>query len=100
VPADDPEDRCGVLDGQWTVTEKLQIGRVLDNGDSVQCSPLALSEGDFVDVGLSFDIAFTKAFNGQRKVRVFLCLEHVLQLLLYNRVSKVMQNYIVCPCFN
>jgi hypothetical protein len=97
MPADDPEDRCAVLDGQWSVTEKLQIGRLLDNGDSVQCSPLALSEGDFVDVGLSFDVAFAKAPNGQRKVRVFLCLEHVLQLLPCNRVSEVWRDISIVP---
>ena len=97
MPADDPEDRCAILDGQWLIAEKLQIGRLLDNGDTVQCSPLALSEGDFVDVGLSFDIALAKAPNGQRKVRVFLCLEHVLQLLPYRRVSEVRNEYYACP---
>jgi predicted RecA/RadA family phage recombinase len=61
----------------------------MDNGATVECSPLALSDGDFVDVGLSFDIALVKAPNGQRRVRVFLCLEHVLQLLPCRQVAKV-----------
>jgi hypothetical protein len=90
---DDPENKCEVLGGRWVVAEKLQIGRLMDNGDTVECSPLALSEGDFVDVGLSFDVALVKAPNGQRRVRVFLCLEHVLQLLPYRQLAKVKQIY-------
>jgi hypothetical protein len=89
LPSDDPDNRCAVLDGSWFVREKLQVGRLLDDGRMIQCSPLALSDGDFVNVGMSFDIAFAKAPNGHRRVRVFLCLEHVLQLLPGQRVSKV-----------
>jgi hypothetical protein len=87
--ADDPENKCEILIGQWVVAEKLQIGCLMDNGDTVECSPLALSDGDFVDVGLSFDIALVKAPNGQWRVRVFLCLEHVLQLIPCCQVAKV-----------
>lgn len=80
------------------VAEKLQIGRVLDNGDTIQCSPLALSEGDFVDIGLSFDIALAKSHNGQRRVRVFLCMEHVLQLLPRTRTAEVSNRYVIHAC--
>jgi len=93
TPADDPENRCAALRGHWKVTDKLQIGRLLDNGETVQCSALALSEGDFVDVGLTFDVAMTKSANGQRRVRVFLLMEHVLQLLPNRRVTEVSNYY-------
>lgn len=68
------------------MSEKLQIGRLLDDGQTVQCSALALSEGDFVDVGVTFDVALARAPNGHRRVRIFLCMEHVLQLLPHRRL--------------
>jgi len=84
-PTDDPHNWGWRVASDWRVTEKLQIGRLLDDGRIVSSSHLALSKGDFVDVGFEFAISN----RGRRGVAVHLCMTHVLQLLPSYAVAEV-----------
>lgn len=61
----------------------------MEDGRSVPCSDLVLSPGDFVDVGVVFDIAFTRTTTGYRKLKVHLGIGHVLRIMSKTQVEKV-----------
>lgn len=79
-PEDDPQGWCPAVNNEWLITSRLQVGKPNSLGVLVQCSPLLLTEGDFVDVAIEIDIASngTPSRNGQ--VRVHLSMQHVILL--------------------
>ena len=79
-PSDDIGDICKSIDATWRVTKKLKIGRWNNEHRLVPCSSTTLSEGDLVDVAVSFDIVIRCPLPGTKLVQVHLNLEHVLQL--------------------
>jgi hypothetical protein len=89
VNVDDPNGWLPKVANQWAVRDVLQIGRMLDNGHMAACSPMALNVGDFIDVGVSFEVAVTRSFNGQRRIHIHLVLSHVLQLMPVRKVNEV-----------
>ncbi|KAJ3552733.1 hypothetical protein NM688_g4000 [Phlebia brevispora] len=53
---DDPEGLAKVVEGEWVVSEKLDIGYQDATGKVHQCPAALLQEGDFVDVEVSLAI--------------------------------------------
>jgi hypothetical protein len=86
---DDPHGWISAIADKWRVVEQLQIGRRLVEGQAVSCSPYALSRGDFVDVGMGFDICTSRTPTGRMRNNVNLSMVHVLQLLPACMISKV-----------
>ncbi|KAJ7158207.1 hypothetical protein C8R43DRAFT_1124829 [Mycena crocata] len=83
---DDPMGYCKAVDAQWRVLSKVRTGQYIfdeaepKDGEKVPCDPLVVSEGDFVDVCLGFDIV-THRRDNQLEVKVHLNIEHVLILV-------------------
>jgi len=74
---------------QWRVMERLQIGSRMKDGRTTTCSPFVLSRGDFVDIGIMFDISSSRTPNGRTRNNVHLSMVHVLQLLPACMINKV-----------
>jgi hypothetical protein len=81
VEGDDPHGWAPPVDKRWRVTDRLQIGSRMKDGRTIACSPFVLSRGDFVDIGLVFDISTSRMPNGRMRNNVHLSMVHVLQLL-------------------
>lgn len=81
---DDPGYKAQKMASSWILADLLLIGQRTSEGHERECSQVLLSEGDFVDVGISFGIVVKK-----RKVSVHLVVDHVSQLLKANDVAKV-----------
>lgn len=77
---DDPHQWAPGVDHIWRVTDKLQTGIREASGNHTLCSPFVFSQGDFVDVGITFDIATTRQPNGRLRNHVHLSIVHILQL--------------------
>ncbi|KAJ7070429.1 hypothetical protein B0H15DRAFT_957685 [Mycena belliarum] len=83
---DDPLGVCHAVDREWRVMNKASIGMYIPDdveacdGAIVPCDGMSLSEGDFVDVCVGFDIVHRRNRNGQEAVQVHLKMEHVLLL--------------------
>ena len=90
-PEDDPKKMCSNLPSNWAVTSHLQIGRKLSDGSTTKCSPLLISVGDFVDVGLEVDVATGGRHN---RNRVHFSITHVLQLLKATDVATVRHHFL------
>ncbi|KIJ58466.1 hypothetical protein HYDPIDRAFT_102598, partial [Hydnomerulius pinastri MD-312] len=78
---DDPSRSAAALKPSWQVTEKLQVGRVIGEV-TFACPPSVLSPGDFVDVGVTFDISVKRNASHEKVVRSHLCIEHFAYALL------------------
>ena len=93
---EDPAGRTVPLLSSWRVLDRLEIGRWAEN-KAIACSSAVLREGDFVDVGISFDIFVLplrrRAYHSNAKhlVRAHLNIEHVLQLCPVEAASEVSQ---------
>jgi hypothetical protein len=77
---------CSKLPDNWIIRDRLQIGRKLTDGSTVKCSPLVISVGDFVDVGLEVDVATGGRYGANR---VHFSITHVVQLMKYADAAKV-----------
>ncbi|KAJ7461254.1 hypothetical protein B0H11DRAFT_2241695 [Mycena galericulata] len=81
---DDPYAFCEGIHKDWRVTKYLSTGRVIGGVDEganiVPCDHTAFREGDFVDVGISIDVAAVPQRRGAPRVDIHLFFEHVLQL--------------------
>lgn len=77
------------MSNHWIVTERLPIGKKVEGQKYVRCNPLILSNGDFVDVAVELDIATSRNANGVTANRVHLSMQHVIQLVTAQDVSKV-----------
>ena len=64
-----------LMDGSQVLGSRLYDGR------TAACSPFVLSRGDFVDIGLVFDISTSRTPNGRIRNNVHLSIVHVLQLV-------------------
>jgi len=73
----------------WHVTKRLQIRSHMRDGRTVACGPFVLSHGDFVDVGIMFDISTSRTPNGRIQNNVHLSIVHVLQLLPICMINEV-----------
>lgn len=89
---DDPVDLAATVNDQWRVTEMLSLGRIVDNSP-VACPASAICKGDFVDVGVSFDVVVKRDRKGGKSVRAHLKLQHVLQLLPARQVGSRIRNH-------
>ncbi|KAJ7126128.1 hypothetical protein C8R44DRAFT_734033 [Mycena epipterygia] len=82
---DDPMNWARRVQNGWRVISKVNVGMfVLDEidpteGDTVPCEPMSISEGDFVDVCVGFDIV-TRYMRGVPSHQVHLTLQHILLL--------------------
>ncbi|KAJ7082093.1 hypothetical protein B0H15DRAFT_952769 [Mycena belliarum] len=91
---DDPMGLCKSIEREWRVLSKCSIGMYLpddyEQSDSaiVPCDGMALSEGDFVDVCVGFDIVNRRGRKGETNIQVHLKLEHVLLLAAAQDISK------------
>ncbi|KAK7027679.1 hypothetical protein R3P38DRAFT_2776739 [Favolaschia claudopus] len=83
---DDPRDLCKAIDRDWRVLSKLSVGQLVEDevDPSVQfrapCEPRTVTQGDFVDVCIGFDIVEKRGKNRETSVQVHLRMEHVLLL--------------------
>ena len=97
---DDPAGRTAPLLSSWRIVNRVEVRRWIGN-KAVACSLAVMREGDFVDVGISFDIfvlpLHRRSFesDAKRMIRAHLKIEHVLQLCPTHtaaEVSDVVQN--------
>ena len=88
-PNEDPENLCGPISDEWIISNRLTIGRKADGNRYVHCSPLIISNGDFIDIAVEFDIASTRNANGVYVNRVHLSMQHVIQLVTVDNVRTV-----------
>lgn len=79
-PEDDPDDFYPAISSEWVVASRLQIGRRLADSRMTKCSPLAINNGDFVDVAVEVDVATSRGRDNQNRIRAHLAMVHVLQL--------------------
>jgi hypothetical protein len=75
---DDPDNLLQKVLNKWRVPSALSAGYITidDEGhtSNLRCSPSVVQEGDFVDLGVGFDIVRRK------KIAVHLSLKHILIL--------------------
>jgi len=76
--SDDPNNWYRRVSNEWTLSKKLQVGRMVSEGNAVAMNVMALSVGDFVDVGASVDVAVTRSPDGRLTSKVHFVLNHVL----------------------
>ncbi|KAH7905486.1 hypothetical protein BJ138DRAFT_1228975 [Hygrophoropsis aurantiaca] len=86
--ADDPAQFYPAVAHQWSLADRVRIGRRAANGKTIACSHLGLSPGDFVDVGLTFEIVRHKQKDGPLAFKVHLGFSHVLQLASIDDLKK------------
>ncbi|KAJ7119802.1 hypothetical protein C8R44DRAFT_878192 [Mycena epipterygia] len=78
---DDPYGHAAMVDTEWRVVKNLSMGRVLAaDGRAVPCDHTAFRAGDFVDIGISLDIAAVPQRRGNPRVDVHIALQHILLL--------------------
>ncbi|KAH7905425.1 hypothetical protein BJ138DRAFT_1017715, partial [Hygrophoropsis aurantiaca] len=92
--ADDPKQLYSSIAQQWCLTDRLLIGRRTDNGGRSACSHLMLSPGDFVDVGLTFDIVHQREKDGSQAFKIHLGFSHVLQIASAENLNKACVRHI------
>ncbi|KAJ7086500.1 hypothetical protein C8R44DRAFT_893565 [Mycena epipterygia] len=86
TPGDDPMGLCQNIRDHWRVLDKAQVGMFVGDaedelgGSKVPCEPLLITEGDFVDVCIGFDIV-TRRQKGSLVHQVHLTIEHILLLV-------------------
>ncbi|KZT08013.1 uncharacterized protein LAESUDRAFT_758131 [Laetiporus sulphureus 93-53] len=75
--SDDPQGQARKISRQWVVCDKLTAARqVLSQGTLLQCPPIAVRPGDFVDVGFTMEASVQR--SGRTSiVSVHLVLEHL-----------------------
>ena len=61
ILGDDPNNWYQRVSADWRLSDKLEVGRILDDGSAVATNPMALSVGNFVDIGASVDVATVRA---------------------------------------
>lgn len=86
---DDPHEWAPGVDNMWRVTQKLETGQREGSGTNSICSPFLFSQGDFVDIGVAFDIATTRQPSGRLRNHVHLSIVHVLQLCASKSPAQV-----------
>ena len=94
---EDPAGRTCPLLPCWRIIDRLEVGHWVEN-KAVACSSTVLHEGDFVDVGISFDIFILPLClrvhgyepHGKQLVRAHMKVEHVLQLCPTDQASEVL----------
>ncbi|KAH7905658.1 hypothetical protein BJ138DRAFT_1118278 [Hygrophoropsis aurantiaca] len=86
--SEDPNQFYPAISQHWALADRIQIGRRMENGGKAACSPLTLSPGDFVDVGITFEIVKQKQRDGTWGFRVHLGFSHVLQLASSDYLKK------------
>ncbi|KAF8550784.1 hypothetical protein OG21DRAFT_1487490 [Imleria badia] len=91
------EDQAGhanLLSNKWRIIDRIQVGRWNGN-KAVAYSPTVLHEGDFIDVGVSFDIFVlphrhkSTVEQDRHTVCAHLNIEHVLQLCVTEDASEL-----------
>jgi hypothetical protein len=103
---DDPTDSCAAIESEWRVLKKLSIGMYIPDevdpadGVAIPCDPLVISQGDFVDVCVGFDIVSKYAYNGELNVQVHLNIQHVLLLASGNNLRTVEFFQVSCSLLN
>ncbi|KAH7904010.1 hypothetical protein BJ138DRAFT_1119823, partial [Hygrophoropsis aurantiaca] len=86
--ADDLSQLYPAIAQQWDLADRVRIGRRTENGGRTACTHLTLSPGDFVDVGLTFEIVRQKDRNGATAFKVHLSFSHVLQVASVDVLKK------------
>lgn len=81
---DDPSNKAHMIASSWVVTEMLPIGQRTPAGPERMINHAILTEGDFVDVGISFGIVVKK-----HQISIHLTIVHISQLMKAKDVSKV-----------
>ena len=61
----------------------------MKDGWTAACSPFVLSRGNFVDIGIMFNISSSRTPNGRARNDVHLSMVHVLQLLPACMINEV-----------
>lgn len=77
---DDPHEWAPGVDKIWRVAEKLEIGIRASDGTHAISNSSVFSQGDFVDIGVAFDVATIRQPSGRLRNHVHLSIVHVLQL--------------------
>ena len=79
-PEDNPHGWCRRVQKDWVVTNCLQVGKQNNLGVLTQCSPLLLTQRDFIDVAVEIDIASDGTSSQNSTFRVHLSLLHIVLL--------------------
>lgn len=99
TPSDDPNRWAKDIKTDWLVTDKLQLGSY-DSANVKWKSSVALHfhSGDFVDVGLSFEIVqrAERDAAGRNRYDVHLALRHVAQIYKGTEIPYVRSLIWVC----
>ncbi|KAI0066967.1 hypothetical protein BV25DRAFT_1912310 [Artomyces pyxidatus] len=79
LPAEDRFGQAKAIESRWRVVDRARFGVKQANGRVRSCNPILFSEGDFVDVAATLDVAnFTR--DGRPVTDVHLSFDHVIQL--------------------
>ena len=90
----DPAGRTIPLQPSWCIVSRVEVGRWMGT-KAATCSPSILREGDFVDIGISFDIFVLplrcKQHTHPKKCVIWthLNIDHILQLCTTDDASEV-----------
>ena len=88
-PEDDPHGWCPRVQKDWVIANRLQVGKKNNLGVLTQCSPLLLTQGDFVDVAVEIDVASDGTSSQNSTVRVHLSLLHIVLLAKASKFPRV-----------
>ena len=95
-PGDDPRKLLDKVAGKWRLADPLPAGYIVtteeDSSVNKQCRPTAVKIGDFVDVGVGFDIVMRGRSNTASAVKVYLAMKHVLVLIKTSDTVSVANN--------
>lgn len=76
---DDPDGLAKRVEKQWVVDHRIGYSLQTENGTRKSCNHFAIRPGDFVDVGITFDI-LSRFVKGKRTATITLAVKDVLRL--------------------
>lgn len=76
---DDPDGSAKKVEKQWVVDHKIGYALQYEDGSRRSCNHIAIRQGDFVDVGVTFDI-LTRYTKHKRNTSVTLAIQDILRL--------------------
>ncbi|EGN96153.1 hypothetical protein SERLA73DRAFT_76143 [Serpula lacrymans var. lacrymans S7.3] len=77
---DNPNHYYERISAEWNTNDKLPVAKYNATNQLTAIKHLLLSPGDFVEVGVEFDIVVRRGASGQKTVKVFPTFTHIIQL--------------------
>lgn len=90
--SDDPDGLARKVEKQWIVDHKIGYSLQSDDGSRKACSHLVFRQGDFVDVGVHFEI-FTRFSKGKKSTTISLAVQDIMRLETAHNITVRTRSY-------